>query len=211
MLKGSKFPDSFMVISAHYDHVGIRKTINGDSIYNGADDNASGTSALIQIMSYYKNNPPKHSILFAFWDAEEMGLQGAKAFIENPPIDLSKVKINFNMDMISRSDKSELYICGTYHYPFLKEIVSPIIKVAKIKLIFGHDSPDLGHNDWTMQSDQGPFHRAKIPFLYFGVEDHAGYHKPSDSYENVTKEFYVKSVNEILKISVKIDQSNVLK
>lgn len=207
MIKGSEFPDSFMVISAHYDHVGIGKPIEGDSIYNGADDNASGTSALFQMMSYYKKHSPKQSIIFAFWDAEEMGLQGAKAFIKNPPIDLSKVKINLNMDMISRSDKSELYICGTYHYPYLKKIISPVVKSAKIKLLFGHDSPDLGHNDWTMQSDQGPFHKAKIPFLYFGVEDHSGYHKPSDSYKNVTKEFYAKSVNEILNISIKLDQS----
>ena len=210
-IKGSDYPNSYMIISAHYDHVGIGKAVKNDSIYNGADDNASGVASLFQMLTYYKTNPPKHSIIFAFWDAEEMGLQGAKAFIKNPTVPLKDIMINLNLDMVSRSNKNELYVCGTYHYPFIKTHLDPHIKNYPIKLTYGHDSPKLGHNDWTMQSDQGPFHAAKVPFLYFGVEDHSGYHKPSDNYDNVTKDFFKKSTESILKISILLDNVKTLK
>ena len=74
--------DSFIVISAHYDHLGIKTPANGtDSIYNGADDNASGVGALLAIAKYYKDHRPHHGLIFAAFDAEEMGLQGSKAFV----------------------------------------------------------------------------------------------------------------------------------
>ena len=82
LIKGSKFPEKYIVITAHYDHVGIRD----GKIYNGADDNASGTSALFALASYFKKNRPDHSMIFVAFDAEEMGLQGARHFVGNLPV-----------------------------------------------------------------------------------------------------------------------------
>lgn len=192
--------DSVIVISAHYDHIGI---INGE-IYNGADDNASGVAALLKIASYFNLEKPAHTLIFAAFDAEEMGLQGAKAFVANPPVALSKIKLNVNMDMISHNDKNELYACGTFKYPELKKyffVTSPTIKV-----LFGHDDPKLGQGDWTNQSDQGAFNDKNIPFLYFGVEDHKDYHKATDEFKNINSAFFTDAAQSILEIVTNIDK-----
>ncbi|RZK68728.1 MAG: M28 family peptidase, partial [Pedobacter sp.] len=144
-------------------------------------------------------------IIFAAFDAEEMGLQGAKAFVAKPPVALAAIKLNINMDMIAHNDKGELYACGTFKYPELKKYF--VFNNPDIKVLFGHDDPKLGRSeDWTNQSDQGAFNAKNIPFLYFGVEDHKDYHKASDEYANINKTFYVNAVNAILDITNNIDK-----
>jgi Zn-dependent M28 family amino/carboxypeptidase len=195
MVRGSECPERYIVVSAHYDHLGVR---NGQ-IYNGADDNASGTAALLALARYFVENPPSHSILFVAFDAEEMGLQGARHFIADPPVNLQNIDLNVNMDMISRNPADEIYAAGTYHYPFLREHLERAAEGSHLTLLFGHDRPDLPPgDDWTMSSDHGPFHEAGIPFIYFGVEDHPGYHHPSDTFENITPGFYIRAVDLIL-------------
>jgi Zn-dependent M28 family amino/carboxypeptidase len=181
-----------IVISAHYDHLGVR---NG-RIYNGADDNASGVGGLLAIAGYFKKNKPNHTMIIAAFDAEESGLQGAKAFVAATP--LAGIRLNVNMDMISHSDKSELYVCGTFAYPGLRNYIGTT--VPGIRLLTGHDHPASGHDDWTNQSDQGAFHARKIPFLYFGVEDHKDYHQPTDKYSTITTGFYISAVKAILQV-----------
>lgn len=193
-IKGKKKADKYIVITAHYDHVGMT---NGQ-IYNGADDNASGTAALFAIASYFKKHRPEHSLVFVAFDAEERGLQGSNYFVANMPVAKSAVVLDVNMDMISRNDKGELYAAGTFHYPQLKSALEVVQKKAKIKLLLGHDDPKLGRDDWTNQSDQGSFHREKIPFIYFGVEDHKDYHRPTDDFANIQPEFYVRAVETII-------------
>lgn len=190
-----------IVISAHYDHIGV---INGN-IYNGADDNASGVGGLLSIATYFSKNKPEHTLVFAAFDAEESGLKGAKAFVEKPPLNFDHIKFNVNLDMISRSEKNELYAVGTYHYPVLKSHV--VSTNPNIKILFGHDVPGTGKEDWTKQSDQGAFNAKKIPFLYFGVEDHADYHRPTDDFSRINKEFYQNAVNAILEVVQNIDKS----
>lgn len=192
----------FIVITAHYDHVGIQ---NGQ-IYNGADDNASGTAALFAIASYFKKNRPEHSLIFVALDAEEMGLQGARHFVANLPVAKDAILLNVNMDMLSRSDKGELYAAGTHHYPQFKPALEAVQKKAPVKLLLGHDRPELGRDDWTNQSDHAAFHAAKIPFIYFGVEDHPDYHRPTDDFEKIDQEFYVKAVETILDFVSKFDK-----
>ncbi|WP_316815302.1 M20/M25/M40 family metallo-hydrolase [Pedobacter nyackensis] len=192
--------DEIIVVSAHYDHIGI---INNE-VYNGADDNASGVAALLKFAAYFKQNKPQHTLIFAAFDAEEMGLRGSKAFIEQPPIALEKINLNINMDMISRSDKNELYVCGTFKYPELKKYFTTTNPT--IKILFGHDDPKTGHNDWTNQSDHSSFNARNIPFLYFGVEDHKDYHKSSDDYKNINKEFFNNAASGILEIINNIDK-----
>lgn len=194
--------DNIIVVSAHYDHVGI----NNSKIFNGADDNASGVSALLHIAEYYKNKKPLNTILFIAFDAEEMGLQGAYAYLRDPKTNKNSIKLNINMDMVSHNDKSELYAVGTYQTHVLKEIIKDADKNTGIKILFGHDVPGTGKDDWTMQSDQGPFAKEKIPFIYFGVEDHKDYHQSTDKFENINPDFFYSATNAILKSIIKLDK-----
>lgn len=195
-----------IVITAHYDHVGIgRPNAEGDSIYNGADDNASGTAALIELARYFKENRPEHAMIFAALDGEEMGLQGAKALVKNFPFPLEQIVLNINMDMISRNEKGELYASGTYYNPSLKTILESASVGSEPKLVFGHDEPNTGRDNWTKSSDHGAFFDAQVPHIYFGVEDHADYHKPSDSFGHIDQQFYVNAVNLILKCTKALD------
>jgi len=189
-----------IVISAHYDHLGV---ING-KIYNGADDNASGTAGLLELARYFANREPNYTLLFAAFDAEEIMLQGSQAFIERPPVLLQDIRLNINMDMISHNNKGELYVAGIFHYPNLQSFLPKGFK--SVKLLKGHDRPDQGIDDWTLQSDHGAFHVKKIPFLYFGVEDHKDYHQETDEYKNINKQFFLDAVEAIKQTILKIDK-----
>lgn len=196
--------NNVIVVSAHYDHLGVVK----NEVFNGADDNASGTAGLLKIAAYYAKNKPNNTIIFAAFDAEEMGLQGAKAFVANPPVPVNTIAINLNMDMISHSDKGELYVCGTFKYPDLKQYIDTTR--TNIKVILGHDDPKQGHDDWTNQSDQGAFNAKNIPFLYFGVEDHKDYHKATDEYSTITPAFFSKAAGVVLDVVKRIDAQSGL-
>jgi Zn-dependent M28 family amino/carboxypeptidase len=192
--------NNVIVVSAHYDHLGI---VNNE-IYNGADDNASGVAGLFFMAEYFTKNPPNNTLIFAAFDAEEMGLQGAKAFVADPPVALSRIKLNINMDMISHNEKGELYVCGTFKYPELKKFFA--VSDRNPKVLFGHDDPKQGIDDWTNQSDQGAFNAKNIPFLYFGVEDHKDYHKASDEYQNINQTFFIDASKSIVEIINNIDK-----
>lgn len=192
--------ENVIVISAHYDHIGVIK----NEVFNGADDNASGAAALLQFAKYFAKNKPNNTLIFALFDAEEMGLQGAKAFVANPPVALDKIKLNVNMDMISHNDKQELYAVGTFKYPELKPYFTTTN--PNLKVLFGHDDPKLGSDDWTNQSDQGAFNAKNIPFIYFGVEDHKDYHKATDEFKNINQTFFKDAANAIQEIIVNIDK-----
>ena len=196
--RGTATPERYIVVTAHYDHVGVRTPVNGDSIYNGADDNASGTAALLALAEHFARNPARHSLLFVALDAEEQGLRGARAFVAAPPVPKEAIVLNVNMDMVSLSAKGELYAAGAAKYPELREPLQRVAARAPVRLLLGHDTPvPTAQDDWTMQSDQGAFHEAGIPFVYFGVEDHPHYHKPSDELRNVTQSFFVRAVETV--------------
>tara|TARA_R110000850_G_scaffold277086_1_gene422305 strand:+ start:29433 stop:30380 length:948 start_codon:yes stop_codon:yes gene_type:complete len=202
-IKGTENPEKYIAITAHFDHTGIGKPIENDSVYNGADDNASGTAALMVMAKYFKENPPKNSLMFIALDAEEMGLQGAKYFVENK--DDKNILFNINMDMISRNDANEIYVCGTRFTPSFKNYFSSIPeKTFPITIKMGHDGLD-GKDSWVTASDHAHFYKNNIPFLYFGVEDHADYHKPSDEFENIQPEFYHNVVLFILNTIADLD------
>lgn len=191
--------DSAIVITAHYDHLGIR---DGE-IFNGADDDASGTAALIALINYFKQSSPRHTLVFAAFDAEEMGLRGARAFVEDS-VFLDKVVLNVNMDMISNNADYELYASGTYHHPELKPVLEQI-ETGNVVLLFGHDQPDQGFDDWTFASDHGAFHGKGKKFIYFGVEDHEHYHKESDEFETIPLDFYTQAVQVVLNAILAFD------
>ena len=184
-----------IVVSAHYDHVGVR---NGQT-YPGADDNASGTSALLALASLCRKSPWQHDIVFVAFDAEEQGLQGARAFVATPPIPKARLALNVNMDMLSRSATREIFIAGTAYHPELRKALDPVASRSQVTVRFGHDDPKAGmHEDWTLQSDHAAFHAAGIPFVYFGVEDHPDYHKPTDTLEKINAAFFFQVVATVL-------------
>lgn len=184
-----------IILTAHYDHLGVRE----GEIFNGADDNASGTAAILAIAEALMADRPQHDVYIAALDAEEMGLQGARALVADPPVPLDVIALNINLDMVSRGDRGELYAVGTHHYPFLRERIERASEGAPIAVLFGHDRPEDGDQDWTSSSDHGAFHAQGVPFVYFGVEDHPDYHRPTDDFANVPQDFYVDAVEVILK------------
>ena len=117
---GKIYPNHYLVLTAHYDHLGKR----GHRIFNGANDNASGFAALLVLVRYYSKNPPAYNQLFVSPDGEEDGLYGAKYFVENPPVSRSEISLNINMDMLGHgARKKRLYIAGTRNHKHLKSSV----------------------------------------------------------------------------------------
>lgn len=195
LIKGTKNDNEYIVLSAHYDHEGVK---NGE-IYNGADDDASGVSALIAFADYLRNNPPKYNVILAAFDAEELGLKGAHHYVENSIVPKESIKLNLNMDMISRSNKNELFAVGSRYYPHLKPAIENFIDIGRVNLLIGHEGLDKEDN-WTNASDHAAFHKANIPFIYFGVADHEDYHKPTDDFERIDKLFYKDAVQTIIRM-----------
>lgn len=183
-----------LIVSAHYDHEGQRS----GATYFGADDNASGVAVLLAIAERCRTQPFSRTVVFVAFDAEERGLRGSRAFVQSPPVPLAEVALDVNLDMVARGDKGELYVSGTYHHPRFKPALEPVAARSPIKLRFGHDRPTDGKEDWTMQSDHGPFHRAGVPFVYFGVEDHPDYHRPTDTPDRIDQTFFAAAANTIL-------------
>ena len=192
-IRGRRTPDRYIVVTAHYDHLGVR---NGE-VFNGADDNASGVAAMIAVAARLNADKPEHSILFVAFDAEEAGLRGARAFVAAPPVPLASMALNVNLDMVARDAGNVLFASGTSHYPSLKPYLEKTAR-PPVVLKFGHDVAGSKEDDWTRDSDHFPFHDAKIPFVYFGVEDEAQHHKATDDAATVTKEFFVGAANTIL-------------
>lgn len=203
-VKGKSYPNEYIVIGAHYDHLGIKN----DTIYNGADDNASGTAALLVLAKHFSKRQPEHSMIFVAFDAEELGLHGSKYFVEQPPVPFKAIKLNFNFDMISRNSKNEIYVVGTFPYPQFKPAIDQVAKTSPLIVSFGHDDPNDKTKDyWMFSSDNGPFHRKGIPNITFSEEDHPDYHKYTDDFENINQDYYQNVVTLIQKSMEQIDQN----
>ncbi len=192
-VKGKEYADSFIVVSAHYDHLGRKPD---SSIYHGADDNASGVACVEALAKYFVQHPQPYTLIFAFFDKEEVGLLGSKYFVTHLPKGVTKenIKLNVNLDMIARSDQNELYVCGLRHYPAFSKAVHDVQDKTTVNLLVGHDSGSF-REDWTNQSDHYAFHKQNIPFLYVGVEDHADYHNITDTFNKVNLSSYIENCN----------------
>lgn len=192
-IRGKSFPDKYIIITTHYDHLG--KKGNGE-IYKGADDNASGVACLLSLAKYFKNHPHTHSLIFAVLDREESGLEGAYNFVNYLDVNLglAKVTFNLNLDMIARSDSNEIFACGIRHYPSYKYLIDETQHKTNVKLLMGHDYGSSGNN-WTNFGDHSAFHQKSIPFLYIGVEDHPDYHSTTDDLEKINYSKFIENCN----------------
>jgi hypothetical protein len=190
-VRGGGHPDQYIVVSAHYDHLGVRD----GQIYNGADDNASGVAGMLEVARRLKDRRPDHSVIFVAFDGEEEGLKGAQAFVATPPVPLARIAFNLNLDMISRLDRGEIYAVGTWQYPMLRAPLEQLARGAKVKLLFGRDRPqDTGADHWVELSDQEPFYKAGVPFIFFSVDDHPDYHKPTDDPDRIPAPYFREAV-----------------
>jgi Zn-dependent M28 family amino/carboxypeptidase len=199
-IEGSRRADRYIVVSAHYDHLGTRKGV----IFNGADDNASGTAALFAIAQYFALHRPTNSLIFAAFDAEELGLRGSQAFVKKPPVDARRLSLDLNLDMIGRDPDGKLFVVGTARQPFLRPYIDAAAKKSSVRLLVGHENP-AQPEDWTRDSDHFSFLQARIPALYFGVEDFDQHHKATDDYETMTYGFYVRAVEAIVYVIEQFD------
>jgi hypothetical protein len=205
-IPGAAHPNRVIVVSAHYDHLGVRD----GKMYAGADDNASGVAAMLAIGAHFKANPPQNTIVFAAFDAEELGLHGAKAFLAKLPFPRSQIVMNLNLDMVSHNDRNEIFAAGTSYTPSLKPLLEQAARRSSVHVKLGHDrsfirAPSV--ENWTDSSDHGPFHDAGVPFLYFGVEDHADYHAPTDTFDHINKEFFGRVASLLVDVVVVLDKS----
>ena len=195
-----------LVVSAHYDHLGIRDGIT----YPGADDNASGVAVLLAVARQLRVAAPRHPVLIVAFDAEELGLRGAEALVGSSLMPVSSVALDVNLDMVARNDDNEIFAAGTYQTPSLKPILDDVRRRSAVKLLFGHDRPMVkagNVDDWTTQSDHGVFHEAGVPFVYFGVVDHADYHQPTDTADKVNPRFFGDVADMIVEAVVTLDRS----
>jgi Zn-dependent M28 family amino/carboxypeptidase len=200
-IDGTRESRRYIVITAHYDHLGIRNGV----VFNGADDNASGTAALFAIAKYFTARRPTNSLIFAAFDAEEGGLHGSQAFVKQPPVEAKSLMLNLNADMIGRASDDRLFVVGTALQPFLKPHVEAVARKAPVKLLMGHEDPRQPREDWTRDSDHYSFMQAKIPALYIGVEDYAQHHKATDDYETMSHAFYVRAVEALIQMVEQFD------
>ena len=192
-----------IVVSGHYDHVGVRD----GQIFNGADDNASGAVGVTALARALRGVPLRHTVVFVSFDAEESGLRGARAFVGEPPVPLADLAVNVNMDMVARTG-GLLWAAGAYHTPALRPILEDVAARSPVTLRLGHDSPGAPEgDDWTRQSDHFAFHEAGIPFVYLGVEDHPDYHRPTDDFEGVDPGEYMNALRAALLTVLALDEA----
>ena len=201
-IDGTSQPARYIVLSAHYDHLGVV----GGQVYNGADDNASGTAALLALAAYFHAHRPAHSLIFAAFDGEESGLRGSIAFVQAPPVAIASIIVNVNMDMIGRDPNNKLFAVGTYLNPFLKPYLQDVAASAPVTLLFGHDDPrQRSVEDWTRDSDHWSFQAANIPAVYLGDEDFDQHHKPTDDYATMTFNFFIGATETCVAVAKAFD------
>jgi hypothetical protein len=200
-----------IVIGAHFDHLGLGTDHNSldanpeGKIHNGADDNASGTSGVMELARYYSSNKikEKYNFLFMCFSGEELGLLGSKKWCDNPTYPLEKINYMINMDMIGRLNDSTKKII-VYGVGTAPDFV-PLIDNMKSDLIVKKDSAGIG------PSDQTSFYLKDIPVLHFFTGQHSDYHKPSDDADKVNYAGEKKVLEYIIKLEEETEKLPKLK
>jgi len=176
--------NQFVIFSAHYDHLGKRPD---GTIFNGADDDGSGTTAIVELAQAFASNPirPKRSLLFIGHAGEEKGLLGSEYFTSNPLVPLESITTNLNIDMIGRNDSNSVYIIGSDH---LSSELHRINEDANktIGLNFDYTYNDVNDpNRFYYRSDHYNFAKHGIPIIFYFTGTHEDYHRPGDDVEKI--------------------------
>jgi hypothetical protein len=194
--------DEYVALGAHYDHVGIGLPVNGDAIYNGADDDGSGTTALLAMAEALAKAPkrPKRSVLFVWHTGEEKGLWGSRYFTNYPTVPLEKIVTQINIDMIGRSKKegdtnirnadlsgpNEVYVIGSKMMSTELGELTEIVNKDYLNITFNYryDNP-TDPNRFFFRSDHYNYARKGIPIVFFFDGVHEDYHRPGDSVDKI--------------------------
>lgn len=179
--------NEYIVLGAHYDHLGLggpsSKSEKRGVVYHGADDNASGTAALLEIAEKIvaHKNDLKRSVIFMSFGAEEQGLLGSKYFVENPLVSLSKIKLMINMDMVGRlNDNKEVYMGGAGTFPEGVDLMKDLGVSLGLNPVV--------HAGSVGGSDHVSFYKNNIPVLGMHTGGHDQYHTPEDTIEHINLE-----------------------
>ena len=198
--------DDFIVLSAHHDHLGLE----GGKLHPGADDNASGTAAILEVARLLKDSKPKRSILVLSVSGEELGLWGSQAFVDAPPVPLSRIKADINVDMVGRNAVDELSVTPAQ----IEGAVGTLTRDARdlaprqgIKLTLEADKY------WT-RSDHYTFAKRGIPCIFFFGGMHGDYHEPTDTPDKINFEKMTRVVrlarDLVLQVANAVEQPKLL-
>lgn len=196
--------DEYIVFSAHMDHVGINPSAGADSIFNGADDDASGTAGVLELAEAYSRagGRPKRSLIFLTVSGEERGLWGSDHFVQNPPVPLGRVVANINMDMIGRNWRDTIAVIGREH----SDLGATLARVNA-------EHPELGmtaiddiwpQENFYFRSDHYNFAKRGVPVLFFFNGTHADYHGAGDGPEQIDAEKEARLVRLIYHLGLAI-------
>jgi hypothetical protein len=179
-----KLKDEWVLLAAHFDHLGMR----GGRLFPGADDNASGVAMLLEVAERFalQKVKPRRTLVFAAFDLEENGLLGSNQFASHPPLPFRSLKAVLNADMLGRSMGNVMdeyvFVLGSEHSPRLRQLVQEVAPEQGLKI------GRLGADLIGTRSDYGPFRDRKVPFLFFSTGQHPDYHRPSDLPERIDYE-----------------------
>jgi hypothetical protein len=184
-----KLRDEYVLFSSHQDHDGVRYVVAGDSIWNGADDNASTSVALLAIARAWVKQPSKRSALFVFHGAEERGLLGSRYYVMHPVVPLAQTVAVLNGDMIGRNNPDTAALLGSQPpHRNSSELVQMAIDANKLTGKFVIDSSwdrPTHPEGWYFRSDHVPYAERKVPSLFFSTNLHSDYHTPRDEPKNI--------------------------
>ncbi|MDT3739501.1 MAG: M28 family peptidase [Candidatus Kapabacteria bacterium] len=175
--------DEYIVVGAHYDHLGyggptsMSTSTGKPQIHNGADDNASGVAALLELAYKIAGSPLKRTVIFSTFSGEEMGLLGSSYFVNNPPVPLENIVTMINLDMVGRMNKNELTVFGTATSAIFPAMIDSLDLIDSLSITKASDAYG--------PSDHASFVTKNIPVLMFFTGLHEDYHKPSDDWDHL--------------------------
>lgn len=182
-LRGASVPHEYAVMGAHYDHIGVSKLgENPDTVFNGADDNASGTTGLLMAAEALATSSQRtdRSVVFVAFSGEEKGLLGSRAYVDASPLPLDSCVAMVNMDMIGRCENNKLSIGGNERCPDMIAINEQENAALERPMTLAYDI-----ERYFFRSDQASFARRRIPVIFFFTGEHADYHKLTDHVEKI--------------------------
>ena len=188
----AKLKKEYVLFSGHIDHDGVGPAVNGDTIWNGADDNGSVVVAMLAIGRAWSKQPAKRSALFVFHGSEERGLLGSRYFVSHPTVELSSIAAVLNGDMIGRNAPDSAGLLAITDHRNSDDLVAITLaankSIANFKIDTSWDATSHPEN-WYFRSDHLPYAQANVPVMFFTTLLHADYHTPFDSPDKID---YVK-------------------
>ncbi|HET7458872.1 MAG TPA: M28 family peptidase [Gemmatimonadaceae bacterium] len=173
--------DEYVVVGAHYDHLGrsglrsLDPWLGDTAIRNGADDNASGTAALLDLARLVARRPTRRTVVFAAFGAEELGVLGARHFVEHPPVPLDRVRAMLDLDMVGRLRDDRVIVHGAA--PGMAALLDTVGATLGLRVESDADASGV--------SDHAPFHARGVPALHFTTGLHDDYHRATDDAEKI--------------------------